>query len=355
MNTMPVVIRHEYLTLMNGDHCAAAILNAFEMWSKNKADFIYKSAVEMQADLMGLFGLNRIGEAFKELRRRGFLLARKNPYQATDQTLQYLFQPVVIQRAMLLRQFLTLNLHALKASLQTLFLKSQALSLKHESESISETKSEGKSESDSEIISDSRERDFEPEGIDQSKFVQDDPYLNAEGVPQYLRQQVPSAVVRQQLAAYSLSLGLTLYAEVMTRCANARSWEYVLKALANEPIPSPGFAAPPSPAADDPTEPDWTEDDIPGNETPAIDIEPNAQTWSIAVHQLEAQLGYQQSMWFRDVSYSHMDGGTWVMRCPATAREMLQHRLYREIRRVLRDVRGEVVELRFEAVQAAAS
>lgn len=124
---------------------------------------------------------------------------------------------------------------------------------------------------DSKIISDSGERDFEPEGIDQSKFFQDDPSPNAEDVPQYLRRQVPSAAVRQQLSAYSLSLGLKLYAEVMTRCANARSWEYVLKALANEPIPSPRFASPPSPAADAPTEPDWTEDDIPGNDTPALD------------------------------------------------------------------------------------
>lgn len=273
MNTMPIVIRKEYLDLMNGDHCAAAILNAFEMWSKNKADFIYKSVKQMHADFMGVYGKNRIGAAFKKLRDRGFLLARNNPDISQDQTLQYLFQPFVIVRAMVGRFLNSLNPQTLIRVFQTLKIKSQNLDKGNESESISETKSEGKSESDSKIISDSRERDFEPEGIDQSKFIQDDPYFNAEGVPQYLRQQVPSAVVRQQLAAYAVSLGLKLYAEVMTRCANARSWEYVLKALANEPIPSPSFAAPPSPAADEPTEPDWTEDDVPGNDTPAIDID----------------------------------------------------------------------------------
>jgi len=72
MNTMPIVIRKEYLDLMNGDHCAAAILNAFEMWSKNKADFIYKSVKQMHADFMGVYGKNRIGAAFKKLRDRGF-------------------------------------------------------------------------------------------------------------------------------------------------------------------------------------------------------------------------------------------------------------------------------------------
>ena len=271
MSHMPIVIREEYLTLMDGDDCAAAILNAFEMWSKNKPAYIYKSVKQMHSDFMKVYGKNRIGAAFKKLRDRGFLLARNNPEISQDQTLQYLFQPLVIVRAMFGRLLKSLNLQTLLKVFQTLKIKSGNLDKGNESESISETKSEDKSESNSKIISDGGERDFEPEGIDQSKFFQDDPSPNAEDVPQYLRRQVPSAAVRQQLSAYSLSLGLKLYAEVMTRCANARSWEYVLKALANEPIPSPRFASPPSPAADAPTEPDWTEDDIPGNDTPVID------------------------------------------------------------------------------------
>jgi len=131
------------------------------------------------------------------------------------------------------------------------YIESQSI----EESQIKETKNQSQSE-----------RDFEPEGIDQSKFFQDDPSPNPEGVPVYLRQQIPSMAVRQQLAAYSAKLGLSLYAEVMTRCANARSWEYVLKALANEPTPTPISAPPPS--VGDTTERDWTEDD---NETPALD------------------------------------------------------------------------------------
>lgn len=336
--------------LMNGDACAAAILNAFEMWSKGKSDFIYKSVPQMYADFMGVFGHNKIGAAFKELRQRGFLLARKNPVKPQDQTLQYLFQPLVIQRAMFLRQFLVLNVHALKTTLQTLFLKSQALILKRESESISESKTEGISELDSKMIS--RERDFHPEGIDQTKFFQDDP---PDSVPPYLREQMPSAEIRQQLAAHSQQLGLKTYAEVINRCANARSWEYVLKALANEHAPTPLSAPPPSPA-EAPTEPDWmpeiTKPETPAADEPVKSDDPNVATWALALSQLGIQLDPQAAMWLRGVTYNHADGVTWVMDCPANAQATLQHRLYREIRRVVRDVRGEVTELRFETAGA---
>lgn len=265
MSALPVVIREEYLTLMDGDHCAAAILNAFEMWSRNKADYIYKSVIEMQADLMGLFGRNRIGDAFKELRQRGFLLVRNNPAMRTDQTLQYLFQPLVILRVVFNRFLMGLKSQALAVTIQTLILKSQALGLKNESESNPESISEGKSENDLKIISD--ERGYLSEGTDQSKFFQDDPNPNPEDVPQYLRQQVPSEAVRQQLAGYSAKLGLRQYADVMARCGNAHSWEYVLKALANESAPTPSSAPPPSSG-------DTTEKDIDVDETPDVDIPP---------------------------------------------------------------------------------
>lgn len=240
MSDMPIVIRKEYLMLMDGDHCAAAILNAFEMWSKNKPTFIYKSMPEMQADLMGLFGLNRIGEAFKKLRERGFLVARNNPAMAADRTLQYQFQPVVILQTALRRMLTSLKPHALVLMLQALILKYQALGLNDESESISETKSEFKSEIDSKISQ--RERDAYFEGVDQAKFEKDDPYTPTEPVPVYLQKQNPSRETRQMLAAYSTQLG-DRYGQVMTRCANARSWEYVLKAMANE-AQSPSSAAP---------------------------------------------------------------------------------------------------------------
>lgn len=371
-----MVIREEYLTLMDGDHCAAAILNAFEMWSRNKANYIYKSIIEMQADLMGLFGRNRIGSAFKELRRRGFLLMRNNPTKPQDQTLQYLFQPTAILRAVFNRLKLSLKPHSLTVMLQALILKSQALGLKNESESHPESISEGKSEDNSKIISD--ERDFLPEGIDQAKFFQDDPSPNPEEVPQYLRQHTPSEAVRQQLAGYSAKLGMPRYSEVMGRCANAHSWEYVLKALANEPVPSPRSAPPPS--SDDTTEKDididatpdidveqWAKDQLasmrepgkPERELCAPTILPEAaKWWKTAYSQLEIQLDHGSVETFlRGVQLVNAEGNLWQFTTVNQyAADMLQHRLYREIRRVLADVIGvdhKQLDLRFavEAVQ----
>jgi len=60
---------------------------------------------------------------------------------------------------------------------------------------------------------------------------------------------------------------------VNAKWQEARSFKNQVAGLRTLLKKSPGFAPPPSPAADVPTEPDWTEDDIPGNDTPAIDID----------------------------------------------------------------------------------
>lgn len=346
MSTLPVVIRREYLDLMDGDHCAAAILNAFEMWSKNKPDFIYKSVRQMHADLMELFGLNRIGDAFRELRRRGFLTARNNPSSPNDQTLQYQFQAAAILSAAARRALSGLKRHALLSFFQTLIIKSRTLTLKHESESISEVKSENKSESDFTL---ERER-FLSEGSDDSKFFKDDPST----LPLHLRTQIPSADVRQQLAAYAGKLGLECYAQVIARCGNARSWDYVLKALSNELPPTPSSAPPPS-TDPDATKPDNVQSTVSPDDTPIFDIPdladdgPNGKTWGLAMVQLELQFDRQTfDAVIKGTRYIGEQGGEWV--CEAKnlfARDMLQYRLYRDIRRIVRDVHGEVVELRF--------
>lgn len=82
--------------------------------------------------------------------------------------------------------------------------------------------------------------------------------------------------------------------------------------------------------------------------------EAESKLWATTVGQLEVQLGWQTASWLKAVTYSHTEAGVWVMRCPANAVQMLQHRLYREIRRVVRDVRGEMIELRFESAEVPA-
>ena len=60
---------------------------------------------------------------------------------------------------------------------------------------------------------------------------------------------------------------------VNAKWQEARSFKNQVAGLRTLLKKSPSFVAPPSPAADEPTEPDWTEDDVPGNDTPAIDID----------------------------------------------------------------------------------
>ncbi|MAU10198.1 MAG: chromosomal replication initiator protein DnaA [Anaerolineaceae bacterium] len=72
--------------------------------------------------------------------------------------------------------------------------------------------------------------------------------------------------------------------------------------------------------------------------------------WKAAYHQLELQLDRASfDTWLRDVVFLGYEAGAYLIGVPnGYARDMLQHRLYRNIRRVLSDVAGEDCELRFE-------
>ncbi len=85
--------------------------------------------------------------------------------------------------------------------------------------------------------------------------------------------------------------------------------------------------------------------------------------WTVAFHQLELQLDRASfETWLRDSVLLGVEDGVgeaplrFVVGVPnAYARDMLQHRLYRNIRRVLTDVYGQAVELRFEVNKPAVS
>src|SRR4051794_36734499 len=77
--------------------------------------------------------------------------------------------------------------------------------------------------------------------------------------------------------------------------------------------------------------------------------------WNAAFNQLEMQLDRASfETWLRGavllgVETSESGDGVFVVGVRNTyARDMLQHRLYRNVRRVLGDVYGTTVELRFE-------
>lgn len=132
--------------------------------------------------------------------------------------------------------------------------------------------------------------------------------------------------------------------------------------------PTPSSAPPPSPAPvqaaaindhcvdpDDDTEPDGSMNDTPDIDVPdVVEADPNAEAWGIAYSQLEIQLDRASfETWLRGASYLRAEDDVWVIGVANTyARDMLQHRLYREVRRVLGDVLGNRVELRFEVMGA---
>ena len=85
-----------------------------------------------------------------------------------------------------------------------------------------------------------------------------------------------------------------------------------------------------------------------GREKPA-DVSAEAAAWKAAYGQLEVQLDRVNfNTWVRDCAFVGADDGVYVVRAANSyARDMLQHRLYRNVRRVLSDVLGAEVELKF--------
>ena len=117
-------LREEYVELCEGNHCAAMVLSQHEYWHKNRIGsrqqakahnegaerkgqpptqdtslWVYKSHVQMQAELLGLFGEKAIGLAYKVLIAYGFVTTRFNPKQKWDRRPQYLFMVDAVQNA----------------------------------------------------------------------------------------------------------------------------------------------------------------------------------------------------------------------------------------------------------------
>lgn len=83
----------------------------------------------------------------------------------------------------------------------------------------------------------------------------------------------------------------------------------------------------------------------------------NAQdAWNAAYGQLQLQLDRGNfETWLQGATFLNREEGVYVIGVRNSyARDMLQHRLYRNVRRVLSDVCGEEIELRFEVAQADA-
>ena len=167
--------------------------------------------------------------------------------------------------------------------------------------------------------------------------------------------------LREELAR----LGANRVGEVLDRCATrGRSWAYVLKALANETGSAVqtqsgwiDFASEAIPdALDKPREAPET----------ALLVSLRVQTawngfqqpdgivqdaWNATFHQLEMQLDRASfDTWARNAVLVDFEPETHtfiVIARNSYAREMLQHRLYRTVRRIVSDIYGQPAEVQF--------
>lgn len=181
----------------------------------------------------------------------------------------------------------------------------------------------------------------------------------------------------QELLAQRIRLGETKTLEVLERCrkSKGKTWQYVLESLRNvshlihPPIPldTPTWRgqdeltitaemrqawvaseegrmwAARLLAAKNPTPPT----------SPSAPSKPTGQwadAWHKAYSQLEIQLDRASfDTWVRAAVFLGYSDGIFQIGVPNNyVRDMLQHRLYRDVRRVMRDVVGEPVEICFE-------
>lgn len=159
------------------------------------------------------------------------------------------------------------------------------------------------------------------------------------------------ATTQTQIAAEVARIGLAQAREVAQRCADSqgKSWQYVLAALRNEtppptPLPTPVAAAPRE--MGEAAWQDWLNRMKAAEKPPRVAVVKD-RSWDIAFAQLEIQLDKATwSAWVRDLLLVKVEGGAYTLDAPNRyAQEMVQHRLYRTIWRVLSDVAGRDVTI----------
>jgi hypothetical protein len=170
-------------------------------------------------------------------------------------------------------------------------------------------------------------------------------------------------------------LGRESTQQILERCARrGKSWQYVLRALTNEAVPavrsnrSPNFA---KYAMSDDEMDAWLAARKTTKDEPEVAISATVRTpwaagwsdrptttvqdaWDAAFSQLALQLDRDNfESWLRGAVLMdfEVESNTFVVMVRSDrAREMCQHRLYRNIWRVLTDIYGQGLELRFEAM-----
>jgi len=221
MNALSLVMyRREDLSLVDGDHCAAILLQAIRFWSSSGAVWVDKTQAEIVAEIDGMFGLSRVAAALKRLVVAGLIERRKHPTLPQVQTYQYRVAMVDAPETDLHRE----NLSAPVSNSQSLNLTIGS----------AETTDSSLYESESELDWESESSPRVREGDEPTQDGDDD--------------DCP-APVREEIKRIRAQIGASRVRDVLARCeGKARSWYYIIKALRNErdqKRPSPSSALPP--------------------------------------------------------------------------------------------------------------
>ena len=232
MNAAPTmaIIRAEDMALVQGDHCAAMILNLLRFWQGDR-EWVQATLEEIRVGILSAYGKTRIAAALKLLRENGLVNAQHNPDFGQVRTLQY--QVVGYEaregsprRGAPVYQNVAVDEPDVKSE------PSETGFDMPESDTCSLYK-----ESDSESWKESSPRVREG---DEPTHGDDD-----DDCPDWVQAEI------DQITA---QIGAPRVRDVLNRCeGKARSWHYVIKALRNEmqqKRPSPSSAAPLPSAAD---------------------------------------------------------------------------------------------------------
>jgi hypothetical protein len=161
---------------------------------------------------------------------------------------------------------------------------------------------------------------------------------------------------RDELREQFDRLGEGLFKSVIQRChkRSPKDIQYFVTALGREKTPIP---LPPSPVQTEETlRSDGDDTSYPAFITASAMLiydhprQWEHEAWELAYSQLELQLDRANfDTWLRGASFLRVEDGVFVIGVRnGYSRDMLQHRLYRNVWRVLSDAYGEDVEIRFE-------
>ena len=228
MNAIPTmaIVRREDMALVQGDHCAAMILNLLRFWQGDR-EWVQATLEEIREGILSAYGKTRIAAALKLLRENGLVNARHNPDFGQVRTLQYQVAGYVAREGVPAGPSFT--------AIQNVVAD------------------------ESEVISEPSETDLDmPESDTCSLYKESDSESWKESSPRVCEGDEPTqgdddddcpAGIRAEIQRITQQIGVTRVRDVLTRCdGKARSWHYVIKALRNErdqKRPSPSSAAPP--------------------------------------------------------------------------------------------------------------